>query len=176
MQALPLQDVPSDSPAASRSAPPGTTRRRAEPPAGPPAPTQGSCLPTPTDPTRPTLVHGADRWRASKLPRRSRSSAPRTQPSIARWAPQGPRHGVPDMPAVRPAARFRQGAVAGHPPGHRLRRSVPPADTSTGWPGDGHGRPLDRPVHGHPQFEMTAQPMGGPSPDGGGQAADTSSA
>jgi hypothetical protein len=30
---------------------------------------------------------------------------------------------------------------------------------------------------GHPQFEVTAQPMGpGPGPDGDGQAADTSSA
>jgi hypothetical protein len=29
---------------------------------------------------------------------------------------------------------------------------------------------------GHPQFEMTAQPMGGPDPDGGGQPADTSNA
>jgi hypothetical protein len=53
---------------------------------------------------------------------------------------------MPDMPAVRLGVRFRQGAAAGHSPGHRLRRSVPPADTRQRLRGDGHGGPLQRPV------------------------------
>ena len=55
--------------------------------------------------------------------------------------------------------RFRQGAAAGHPPGHRLCRSrlVPPADTGSGWPCDGHSGPLDRPDI---PIEVTAQLMG----------------
>jgi hypothetical protein len=63
-------------------------------------------------------------------------------------------------------------------PWTRLRRSVPPADTRAVA-----GRPTDMAdlltvrSAGHPQFEVTAQPMGpGPGPDGDGQAADTSSA
>jgi hypothetical protein len=99
-----------------------TTRRRAEPPARP-APTDGSRSPIPADPPphpRPSTRSVAE----SRPPGRSRSST---------TAPPGghsrPRHGMPDMPAVRLAARFRQGAAAGHSPGHRLRRSVPPADT-----------------------------------------------
>ena len=79
--------------------------------------------------------------------------------------------------ARSPSGRaLRQGAVAGHPPGHRLRRSVPPADTSTGCRATYMADLSTVRSAGHPQFEMTAQPMGGPGPDGGGQAADTSSA
>ena len=167
--------MPSDSPAASRSPPPGTTRRRAEPPAGPPTPTHRSRLPIPTDPPAPTLVRRPDRWR-------KQASAPEPlvgpRPTLdRRWAPRGPRHGVPDMPAVRLAARFRPGAAAGHSPGHRLRRSVPPADTRQWLAGQrtwrtsrASGRP-DTPV----QCDRLADGYG-PGPDGGGQAADTSSA
>jgi hypothetical protein len=32
--------------------------------------------------------------------------------------------------------------------------------TASGWPGDGHGGPLDRPVGRTPQFKVTASPMG----------------
>jgi hypothetical protein len=77
-------------------------------------------------------------------------------------------------PAGRP---FRQGADARHPPGHRLRRSVPPADTRQWLAGRGtwrtarpSGRP-DTPVRGDRPADGS-----GPGPDGGGQAADTFSA
>jgi hypothetical protein len=68
---------------------------------------------------------------------------------------------VPDMPQSGWPPGFRQGAVAGHPPGHRLRRSVPPADTRAVA-----GRLTDMAdlltvrSAGHPQFDVTAQPMG----------------
>jgi hypothetical protein len=99
---------------------------------------------------------------------------PRTQPWTVQWAPRGPRHGMPDMPAVRlaaPSARVRT-------PDTRLdtvsARSVPPADTRQWLAGRGtwriarpSGRP-DTPVQGDRPADGS-----GPGPDGGGQAADT---
>jgi hypothetical protein len=81
---------------------------------------------------------------------------------------------VPDMPTVRLAARFRQGAVVGHPSGHRLRRSVPPADTRQRLAGRRTWRTF-RPS-GRPDIPSS---MGPPSrwvwtgPDSDGQAVDT---
>ena len=47
----------------------------------------------------------------------------------------------------------------------------------SGWPGDGHGGPLERPVGRTSPVQGDRPADGyGPSPDGGGQAADTSSA
>jgi hypothetical protein len=64
------------------------------------------------------------------------------------------------MPTVRLGARFRQGAA----PDSRL--DIVAADRfllrtpGSGWPGDGHGGPLDRPVGRTPRFKVTAEPMG----------------
>jgi hypothetical protein len=176
MLALPLQDVPSDSPAASRLAPPGTTRRRAEPPAGPPAPTDGSCLPIPTDPPASTLLRRPDRWR-SRLPCRSRSSARASNP--------GPPGGHLEDLAVAcrtcPQSGWAPASGRVRPPDTRLR--IVSADQSllrtpgSGWPGDGHGGLLERPVGRTSLVQCDRLADGsGPGPDGGGQAADTSSA
>jgi hypothetical protein len=62
------------------------------------------------------------------------------------------------MPAVRPGARLRQGAAAGHSPGHRPRR---PIGSSCGHPAAA-GRATDMADHscvrsaGHLQFNVTA--------------------
>jgi hypothetical protein len=141
--------------------PPGDYRRRAEPPPGPPAPTDGSRSPIPADPPAPTLVRRPDPWRKAGF----RTGVARRPAHPTLDQPGGHledlARGLPDMPAVRLAARFRQGAAAGHPPGHHLRRSVPPADTRAVA-----GRAMDLAdlftvrSAGHPQFEVTAQPMG----------------
>jgi hypothetical protein len=102
---------------------------------------------------------------------------PRTQPWTVQWAPRGPRHGMPDMPAVRLAA-----------PSARVRTPDTRLDTvsadqfllrtpGSGWPAEGHGGPLDRPVGRTPPVQGDRPADGsGPGPDGDGQAADTSSA
>jgi hypothetical protein len=91
--------------------------------------------------------------------------------------PRGPGHGVPDSPQ------------SGWPP---ASARVPSSDTrldtvsddqfllrtpGSGWPGDGHGRPLDRPVGRTSPVQWDHLADGsGPGPDSDGQAADTSSA
>jgi hypothetical protein len=174
MLALPL----SDSPAASRSAPPGDYPPSSRAPARPASADGPELLLADThDPPAPTLVHRPDRWR-------KQASAP--EPLVGPRLPPGPpgghpedvARGVPDMPAVRLAARFRQGAAAGHSPGHPpLPIGSSLRTPGSGWPGDGHGGPLDRPVGRTSPVQGDRPADGyGPGPDGGGQAADTSNA
>jgi hypothetical protein len=69
---------------------------------------------------------------------------------------------MPDMPAVRLAARFHKGAAAGHPLDTVSADQFLLRTPGSGWPGAGHGGPLDRPdtpVQGD-RFKVTAQPMG----------------
>jgi len=104
-----------------------------------------------------TLVRRPDRWR-KQVSAPEPLVGPRTQPWTARWAPRGPRRGVPDMPAVRLAAGFRQGAAAGHPPGH----PPPPTSSACGHPAVA-GRPpdmADLSTVRTSQFKVTAQPIG----------------
>jgi hypothetical protein len=81
------------------------------------------------------------------------------------------------MTAVRLAARLRQGAAAGHPPGHRLRRPVSPAGhpavagRATDMADLSTVRSPDIPVQGDRPADGY-----GPGPDSDGQAADTSTA
>jgi hypothetical protein len=173
MLALPVQDVPSDSPAASRSAAPGTPRRRAEPrPARQRRRMGVACR----DPPRATLLRPPDRWH-------KQASAP--EPLV------GPRRTLDRPVGTSRTSPWRAGH-AGSPSGRPLapscgRRTLawtpsPPISSSlrttdSGWPGDGHGGPLDRPVGRTPPVHCDRPADGsGPGPDGGGQAADTSSA
>jgi hypothetical protein len=64
------------------------------------------------------------------------------------------------MPAVRLGARLRQGAAAGHSPGHRLRRSVPLRHPAVAGRATDMADPSTVRSAGHPQFNVTAQPMG----------------
>jgi hypothetical protein len=124
----------------------------------------------------PTLVRRPDRWRASKFPHRSRSSASAPNPG----PPGGHLKDLTMVCRTRPRS-------AGHPLPPECGRWTPtwtpsppispPADTREGGPGDGHGRPLDRPVGRTSPVRGDRPDNGsGPGPDGDGQAADTSSA
>ena len=169
MLALLLQHMPSDSPAA-RGLP------AAEQSPGPLAPTNGATYRYPLTPPPPQSSVGPIGG-GSRLPRRSRSSARVPNPGSPGGHLEDLARGVPDMPAVRLAARFHQGAAAGHPPGHRLRRPVLLRTPGIGWPGDGHGRPLDCPVGRTSPVQGDRPADGyGPGPDSDGQAADTSTA
>jgi hypothetical protein len=178
MLALPLQDVPSDSPAASRSAPPGDYPPPSRAPARPASadgPEFVACrYPRPTRPhPRPSARSVAQAGVRAGAARR-----PAPNPGPPGGHPEDLAGDVPDMPAVRLAARFRQGAAAGHSPwtptsADRFLLRTP----DSGWPGDGHGGPLDRPVGRTSPVQGDRLADGyGPGPDGGGQAADTSNA
>jgi hypothetical protein len=168
MLALP----PSDSLATSRSAPPRTTRRRAEPPAGPPAPTDGSCLPRPTDPPAATLLRLRDRWR-------NQASAPEPLVSPHLTLDRPGRHLEDLAMAYRtcPRSGWTPASARVRPPDTRL--DIVSADQfllwtpGTGWPGDGHGGPLERPVGRTSPVQGDRLPMG---TDPVRTAADTSSA
>jgi hypothetical protein len=136
-----------------------TTDVEQKPPPGPPAPTDRSRSPIPADPPahpRPS----ADRWRKAGL--RAGAAGRPAHPTLDRpvgTSRTSPWHaGHARCPAGRP---FRQGADARHPPGHRLR----PISSSCGHPAVA-GRPRDMADRstvrsaGHPQFKVTAQPMG----------------
>src|SRR5215217_3076678 len=170
MLALPLQDVPSDSPAA-RGLP------AAEQSPGPLAPTDESHLPKPTDP--PRLPQSSVARSVVEVGLRAGAARRPAHPTLDRLVgtSRTSARGVPDMPAVRLAARFRQGAAAGHPPGHRLRRPVSPADTRQWLAGRRTWR-TSRPS-GRPDIPVQGErPADGyrPGPDSDGQAADTSTA
>jgi hypothetical protein len=167
MLALSLQDVPSDSPPRGDCPPPSRAP-------GPLAPTDGSHLPIPTDPprlhTRPSAPIGG----GSRSPRRSRSSARAPNPGPPGGHLEDLARGVPDMPAVRQAARFA-----------RLQSPDTRLDTvsadqfllrtpGSGWPGDGHGG-LSTVRTSQFKGDRPADEYG-PGPDSDGQAADTSSA
>jgi hypothetical protein len=139
MLALSLQDVPSDSPAA-RGLP------AAEQSPGPLAPTDGSHLPIP-------LTHPA-----STLVRRPRSVA---EAGLRAGAARRPAHPTLDRlvgtSKTSPVA-CRTCPQSGWPPASaRVQSPDTRLDTVSadqfllrtpgiGWPGDGHGGPLDRPV------------------------------
>ena len=169
MLALP----PSDSLATSRSAPSRTTRRRTAPPAGPPAPTDGRCLPIPTDPPAATLLRLRDRWR-------NQASAPEPLVSPHLTLDRPGRHLEDLAMAYRtcPRSGWTPASARVRPPDTRL--DIVSADQfllwtpGTGWPGDGHGGPLERPVgRTSPVQGDRLADESGLGPDGG-QAADTS--
>jgi hypothetical protein len=149
-----------------------TTDVEQKPPPGPPAPTDRSRSPIPADPPahpRPS----ADRWRKAGL--RAGAAGRPAHPTLDRpvgTSRTSPWHaGHARSPAGRPSARVRT-------PDTRL--DTVSADQfllrtpGSGWPAEGHGGPLDRPVGRTSPVQGDRLADGsGPGPDGGGQAADT---
>jgi hypothetical protein len=131
--------------AASRSAPPGDYTPPSRPLAGQRRRT-GTAYRYPVTHPPPHSSRRPDRWR-EQASAPERLVGPRTQPWTAWWASREPRPclaGHARSPSERPL-----------PPG--CGRRTPGLDTvsadqflmrtpGSGWPGDGHGGPLDRPV------------------------------
>jgi hypothetical protein len=116
-------------------------------------------LPIPTDPSASTLVRRPDRWhKQASRAGVARRPAPNPGPPSGHLEDSPWRTGHGRSQAGRP---LRQGAAAGHPPGQpgsadQFLLRTP----GSGWPGGGHGGPLERPVGRTSQFNVTAQPMG----------------
>jgi hypothetical protein len=157
MLTLPLQDAPSDSPTASRSAPPGTTRRAEPRPARQRRRLGGACQDPLTHPLpRSSIgpIRGVAGFRAGTAGRPAPTPGP--PGSTSRTSPW--RAGHAGSPSGRPL-----------PPGCGRRTPVwtpsPPMSPPCGDPAAA-GRATDMAElssvrsAGHPQFNVTAQPIG----------------
>jgi hypothetical protein len=132
-------------------------------------------LPIPTDPPAATLLRPPDRWRKQASPPKPLGGPRLTldRPvATSRTSPWPAGHArSPSGRPLAPGCGRRTLAWTSSPP---ISSSATPG---SGWPGDGHGGPLDRPVGRTPPVQCD-RPADGyrPRPDGGGEAADTSSA
>jgi hypothetical protein len=158
---------------ASSSAPAGDNPRPSRAPGQPASADGGELLADTHRPTRATLVRQPDRWH-----KQASAPEPLVGPRLTLDRPGG--HLEDLAMACRTCresvwALLPPGCGRRHSPGHRLRRPVPLRTPGSGWPGDGHGRPLERPVGRTPAVQCDRPADGsGPGPDGGGQAVDTS--